>query len=841
MKARTAAHQTIGVMQSAERAGVLRKNAKNSTFASHAKYISNDEADASKPSQHLRCQIRPSRRSIKASMPRASLLAIVVAVATASAAPIPDKIPPKVQPFALTEVRLLDGPFKQAMQLDGQYLLSLDPDRLLHTFRVNAGLPSTATPLGGWEAPDVELRGHTVGHYLSALALMYAATGDQRFKSRADAMVAELAKVQEAEARRFHPGYLSAFPEEFFDRLEARQKVWAPYYTIHKIMAGLLDVSRFCGNAQAFDVVTKMADWVKFRVDKISEQKQQAALGTEFGGMNEVLANLYAATGNPEYLRVACAFNHKAIFEPLLRHEDPLNGLHANTQFPKIIGASRQYELTGDESLRNIATFFWDRVVYHRTYVMGGNSDGEHFFPEEEFSKHLSADGPETCNTYNMLKLTRHIYEWSADPAMMDFYERALFNHILPSQDPRSGMVIYYCPLRPAAWKSFSTPENSFWCCVGTGMENHATYGDSIYFHDDRSLYVNLFISSEVKWKDKNVTVHQQTRFPEQEKTHLWISAPQPVRMTLKIRHPAWADSGFNVFVNGRPVPASGSYVSIDREWKNEDRIDVFMPMRLHIEAMPDDPRMVAILYGPMVLAGDLGNEGMDSVKHYGPYSAQMGRLVTPVIPALVSEKDLTEKIVPDGTTALQFRTKDLGQPHDVTLMPLYRIVDQRFTVYWDAFTPAQWEARKKELGRLEAHREEVARRSIDAVNVNDAASESAHRLQSEKTNDTYFEGRRTRQGKEFSYQMLVLPDRPTSLVCTYPGRQNYPSDFDILVDGQKVATEKLEEYNADQRLDREYDIPQELTRGKSHVTVRLQAHSDSAAGALIEMRTIAR
>src|SRR5262249_48578704 len=376
-------------------------------------------------------------------------------------------------------------------------------------------------------------------------------------KARADAMVAELAKIQDAEAKRFHPGYLSAFPEEFFDRVEARRKVWAPYYTIHKIMAGLLDAHELCGNAQALDVVTKMAGWVKFRGEHITEAQQQAALGTEFGGMNEVLANIYAATGNDDYLRVARAFNHKAIFEPLARHEDPLDGLHANTQFPKIIGAARQYELTGDERLRDIATFFWDRVVHHRTYVIGGNSDGEHFFPETEFSKHRSVDGPETCNTYNMLKLTRHLYAWTADPSTMDFYERALFNHILPSQDPRTGMVIYYCPMRPGAWKSFSTPDDNFWCCVGTGMENHAKYGDSIYFHDDRALYVNLFIPSVVTWKEKNVAVRQETRFPEEEATHLTIATKRPVRMAIGVRRPAWTTSGFTIAVNGKVMPGA--------------------------------------------------------------------------------------------------------------------------------------------------------------------------------------------------------------------------------------------------------------------------------------------
>src|SRR5213080_688115 len=579
------------------------------------------------------------------------LLGLTSAASTPAAPRVPDTVALQAQPFALEDVRLLDGPFKQAMQLDQQYLLGLDPDRLLHSFRVTAGLPSTAKPLGGWEAPDVELRGHAVGHYLSALALMYAASGDARFKTRAGLMVAELAKVQDAEAKRFHPGYLSAFPEEFFDRVEARQKVWAPYYTIHKIMAGLLDVHQLCDNRRALDVVTKMADWVKFRVDRLTVDQIRGALGTEFGGMNDVLANIYAATGNPEYLRIARKFEHKAIFDPLLRHEDPLNGLHANTQFPKIIGAAREYELTGEARYRDIATFFWDRVVHHRSYVIGGNSDGEAFFPEEQFSKHLGASSAETCNTYNMLKLTRHIFEWSPTAEAMDYYERGLFNHILPSQDPETGMVIYYCPLRPGAWKSYSTPNDSFWCCVGTGMENHTKYVDTIYFHDDRTLLVNLFIPSELTWTEKGVVVRQETRFPEEDTTHLTVTATEPTRLALKVRYPSWAASGMMVSINGKPetiAAARGSYVTIERQWKTGDRVDVRLPMSLHTEAMPDDPNMIAVLYGPIVLAGDLGKEGLEHITRYGPSAPRVGLVKTPAIPVFIGDvTSVTAKIAP--------------------------------------------------------------------------------------------------------------------------------------------------------------------------------------------------
>jgi len=762
----------------------------------------------------------------------------------AAGAIVADKVAPLARPFALADVRLLDGPFKQAMELDAQYLLSLEPDRLLHNFRVTAGLPSDAAQLGGWEAPDVELRGHAVGHYLSALALMYASTGDARFKSRADLMAAELTKVQEADAKKFHPGYLSAFPEEFFDRVEARQKVWAPYYTIHKIMAGLLDVGELCDNRQALATVTKMADWVAFRVDRLTDAQMQAALGTEYGGMNEVLANIYAATGNPEYLRIAHKFDHRAIFDPLLRGEDPLNGLHANTQFPKIIGAAREYELGGDRKYREIATFFWDRVVHHRTYVMGGNSDNEAFFPEEEFSKHLGASGPETCNTYNMLKLTRHIFEWSPSAAAMDFYERGLFNHILPSQDPETGMVLYYCPLKPGAWKSFSTRDDSFWCCVGTGMENHAKYGDTIYFHDDRSLYVNLFIPSQLSWKEQGVIVSQETRFPEEDGTHLTVTTKNPVRFGLKVRYPGWARSGIVVTINGKPTSidaARGSYATIEREWSSGDRVDVRLPMTLHTEAMPDDPKTIAVMYGPIVLAGDLGREGLELIKRYGPSAPQVGRVKTPTIPVFIGDVASVPSKIAAADGRLHFATHGLAQPHEISLVPLYQIVDQRYTVYWKVLSAAEWTARKTELAALDARRKDIDARAIDTIVVNDENSERDHEYKGENATEGYFEGRRTREarGGWFSYVLKVPADRAVTLVCTYRGSEGRRRSFEVLVDGQRVAAESLE-YHPTEELDREYAIPESLTRGKDHITVRFQAQEQSTAGALLEVRTSA-
>ncbi len=520
--------------------------------------------------------------------------------------------PPAAQMFPLTAVRLLEGPFLEARKRNEQYLLSLDPDRLLHTFRVNVGLPSTATPYGGWESPQVELRGHTLGHYLTALALTYAGTGDAQFKSRADAIVAELAKCQAASPRAgFTEGYLSAFPESFIERVENRRPVWAPWYTLHKIMAGLLDAHQLCGNAQALQVLVRKAAWVKTRVDRLPPEQMQASLDMEFGGMNEVLANLFAVTGDPDHLRLARAFDHARVFEPLARGEDRLDGLHANTQIPKVIGAAREYEVTGESRYRDAARFFWERVARHRSYVIGGHSDHEHFFPPAEFSKHLSTDTAETCNTYNMLKLTGHVWAWEPSAAVMDFYERALFNHIVASLDPDSGMYVYLMALKPGHFKTYALPHDSFWCCVGTGMENPGRFTSAIYAHDGReTLFVNLFISSELRAEEFGVTLRQETRFPEEDTVRLRLRGDPTRLTTLKIRHPAWAAASPALRLNGARQPLNrdpDGYLTLRRAWRDGDLVEVRFPMALRTEPLPDDPQVVALLYGPIVLAGELG------------------------------------------------------------------------------------------------------------------------------------------------------------------------------------------------------------------------------------------
>jgi uncharacterized protein len=624
---------------------------------------------------------------------RARLLTVLavcgsVLAQTTSHLPADNSAPVKAWPFGLKQVRLLDSPFREAMRRNETYLLSLEPDRLLHMFRVTSGLPSTAKPYGGWEAPEIELRGHSLGHYLSACSLGYAAGGTERLKSRVELIVAELARIQMAmPTQGYGPGYVSAFPESFIDRVDARQKVWAPWYTLHKIMAGLLDAYEQCGNKQALDVLVKMADWVRTRVDRLKWEQMQAALDTEFGGMNEVLANLYGATGNPEHLRLARAFDHRKILDPLLWGEDRLDGLHANTQIPKIIGAAREYELTGNPHYRDIASYFWRAVALHRSYVIGGHSDGEHFFPVQEFSKHLSPETTETCNTYNMLKLTRHLFGWQPDSTLMDFYERGLYNHILASQDPERGMFVYLMSLKPGHFKTYSTPVDSFWCCVGTGMENHTKYADTVYFHGPDSLYVNLFIPSEVDWFDKGIRLRQETRFPEADNVRLMVSSSKPVSFGLFIRYPSWC-KGMTVSVNGKPEKLGtgpGSYVRLERVWRGGDLVEIRIPLALWIEPLPGPATdTFALLCGPIVLAGKLGGDGLPSP--YARDPSDLNEVPSVDVPFFAAAGlDLLDHVVAVPGMSLTFETRGVGRPRDVTLIPFYRTHHERYTVYWKA------------------------------------------------------------------------------------------------------------------------------------------------------------
>jgi DUF1680 family protein len=771
------------------------------------------------------------------------LLFVVPAPAVAPVAP-----PPAAELFPLRDVRILDGPFRDAQQRGLAYLLSLDPDRLLHTFRLNAGLPTTAKPYGGWEAPQVELRGHSLGHYLTACALMYEATGDERLKARALSIVAELRKVQLAlPSRGMHPGYLSAFPEEFFDRVEARKAVWAPYYTLHKIMAGLLDVHRVTGDPAALEAVKGMAAWVGLRAKPLTDAQWQAMLETEFGGMEDVLTELYVTTGDPEHLRVARLFDHRALFDPLARGEDPLDGLHANTQIPKAIGAARDCEVTGEPRYCAVSETFWRRVALHRSYAIGGHSEDEHFSPVAHLSRHLGESTAETCNTYNMLKLSRRLFLRDADPARIDFYERGLFNHILASQDPATGSVTYYVALAPGAWRTYSTPEDSFWCCVGTGMENPARYGEAIYARQGDALLVNLFVASELTWGEKGLALRQETRFPDEDRTRLTVSLREPTRFALRLRHPAWATGNLAVSVNGRPQPVTsrpGSYTALEREWRGGDVVEARLPMSLRFEPTADDPGRGALLYGPVVLAADLGERGLDAAARYGPTAPELRVEERPPVPALVagSPAEALTRLKPAGGP-LAFSMEGLGRPHDFELRPFFRLADRRYSVYFDILTESAWTERRAraeaEAGRVSA---DLAARTVDAVTAGVGAEEATHGLEETRSDTYWFEGRRCRSargGGSFGYALKLPAAGPAAVRVAYWGGEDRRHLFEVLVEGEVVGTQSLFDDRPGEVYPVEYPIPERLRHGRESVRVTFRPAPGSSTGVVYDVRVV--
>ncbi|MCX7972977.1 MAG: glycoside hydrolase family 127 protein, partial [Candidatus Aminicenantes bacterium] len=675
-----------------------------------------------------------------------------------------------------------------------------------------------------------------VGHYLTACALMYALTEDLELKKRADYLISELARCQQALGK---SGYLSAFPEDFIDRVIARQRVWAPWYTLHKIMAGLLDMYRYAGNKQAMKILEKMASWVKFRLDKLTPEQIQAMLQTEFGGMNEVLTNLYAYTGHPDHLALARKFDHHAFFEPLAARRDELKGLHVNTQIPKVIGAVREYLYTGEKKYYDLATFFWRQVVDHRCYVTGGTSNYEAWRTEPgQMSTELSNATHETCCTYNLLKLTKELFCLQPDPYYADYYERALFNGILPTQDPATGMTMYYVPMESGWYKTFSTPYDSFWCCTGTGIENPPRAAEAIYFRDDDGIYINLFIASEVIWPEKGLRLRQETKFPEEEKTTLTLNLKKPTKLAFRLRVPYWATKGAELFINGEKkmiVAIPGTYIRVEETWRDGDRLEFRLPMSLHLWPIQDDPHLAAILYGPIVLAGQLPSEPLKEKEIYGPYHARGKKVRAPDLVANMSRPE--DWLVPVDNQPLTFKTDKVGRPEDVTLIPFYKLFNQRYAIYWHFYDEAGWkraeETRLKKEKEREIREKEIARRLVDKVEIGDETSEKAHNLRGERTRTGENEGRIYREARDegwFSYDLKVLPDQPLVLVCTYWG-SDLNREFDIFVDGEKIASQRVNVNFPGDFFEVEYPVPFELTKGKTKITVKFQPHPGSIAG----------
>ena len=598
---------------------------------------------------------------------------------------LPDKAQSAVQYLKPGNVRLLPGRMYENLQRDSAWLMSIGADRLLHSFRTTAGINAgreggymTVKKLGGWESLDCELRGHTTGHVLSALALMYAYTGDDCYKAKADSLVNGLKAVQQAHGN----GYLSAFPEELINRNIKAQSVWAPWYTLHKIMAGLLDQYFYADNTDALAIAVGMGNWAHAKLSGLDEATRLKMIRNEFGGINESFYNLYAVTGDEKYRQCAEFFYHPEVIDPLKQHNGDMGTKHTNTFIPKVLAEMRRYELTGDTTSLSLSSFFFDEMDAHHTFAPGCLSDKEHFFDPAKFSSHVSGYTGETCCTYNMLKLARHLYAISADSRLIDYYERGLYNHILGQQDPATGMVAYFLPVATGTHRVYSTPENSFWCCVGSGFESQGKMAEHIYAQDgDKALYVNLFVPSTARWEETGIEVQQSTSFPQSNTTALTVKCDNPVKTAIKLRHPGWADK-VDVTINGRRVKQAkdkDGYITLQRKWRDGDKITMTFDMGLRLEPLQGDSTRAALFYGPVLLAGQLGTESMEAPaphsdpSKYNDYYTYNYHIPEHLKTAMLDIDSL------EHTAPLEWKTAE-----GITVTPLYDTHRQRYVVYWN-------------------------------------------------------------------------------------------------------------------------------------------------------------
>ena len=769
-------------------------------------------------------------------------------------------IPTAQQLFPQGAVRLLDGPFKTMQDMDHAYLIRLEPDRLLAQFRVEAGLEPKAKPYGGWESPAApgtirSLAGHSIGHYLSALSLMSRVSDDPRLGERIAYIVKELKACQDKRG----DGSVVAFP--FARELEAdirKGKVetidnyWAPFYTIHKELAGLRDAWVYCADATAKEVMLRLADWCGSIVKDLPDERRERMLQNEHGGMAEVLADAYAMTGEKRYLEYARLYSHQALLNPAAEGKDNLTGLHANTQIPKFIGFQRIHELASDPRPGAAAIFFWQTVVKDRSWVNGGNSMHEHFPAPKAMGGDIPNDGgPETCNTYNMLRLTTALYREKPDSAYVDYYENALYNHILTSQAPLqgAGAFVYYTPLRPNYARSYGNAFNSFWCCTGTGMENHAKYAEFIYTHTADTLTVNLFMASELTWPQRGLALRQETRFPDEATTSLVITSAPTEPMALRIRHPFWLDGAqLAVTINGQPVSASsspGGFAEIKRPWKAGDRIQVALPMKLRVVRQAQCPGWVSVFNGPFLLAGELGSEGVEPQDYIGPYTPIKSWRPLNRAPLFIagSDEDVLSHLAAVAGRPGVFRSKDLAKPADVTLAPFYGVHFQRYAIYWqlsDAAHAAQQQLQVAEDERLE---QALAAATIDRIRLGEQQPETDHQLRFEKSRTGLGPlGKHFRVLDDkgwFSFEMQAPPaNTKTALRLVYWGRDK-GAEVDLLVNGSVIATAKPPGTDKDDYYAVEYPVESNLLAGKDKLNVRFQAKPGKPAPSVYDLRLV--
>lgn len=761
--------------------------------------------------------------------------------------------------FPLGDVNLLDGPFKQARDLNIEVLLKYDVDRLLAPYRKEAGLPEKAKCYPNWDGLD----GHVGGHYLSAMAMNYAATGNAECKKRMEYMISELKACQEANGQKYPDwgvGYVGGVPNSavLWSKIKAGEvgaiwKEWAPYYNIHKMYAGLRDAWLYAGNTDAKSILLHFCDWAITITQGLPDKQIEDMLGNEHGGMDEVLADAYQISGDEKYLTAAKRYSHKIFLEPLSQGIDNLDNKHANTQIPKFIGFERIAELGHDNKYGKAGSFFWETVTTNRSLAFGGNSRREHFPSKESCIDFVNVnDGPESCNSYNMLKLTEDLFRMNPLAKYADYYERTILNHILSSQHPEHGGYVYFTPARPRHYRVYSAPNEAMWCCVGTGMENHGKYNQFIYTHSHDSLYLNLFIASELNWKQNGVKIKQETKFPDEEQTKLTITEGA-ANFKLLVRYPAWVSKGaLKITLNGKNFDYSvlpSSYVCIDRKWKKGDVVHITLPMHNSIEHLPNVPEYIAIMHGPILLGAKTGTEDLKGlIADDGRWGQYAGGEFLPVdkAPILIDDEiqNIENKLVPVKGKSLNFKLNvKMINSAELTLEPFYKIHDARYMMYWLALSNSGYKAYTDSLANIEKEKLALEKRTIDQVATGEQQPETDHAMQIEKSNkgnnlNEFF--REARDGGFFSYDLATKSETNLSLLVRYWGAEWGNRKFEIFIDDQILISEdNTGRWNQSKFQNLEYAIPDTMIQGKNHIRVKFQSLPGNTAGAVYSIRLV--